>query len=167
MMSICRAHCNEALLLYSNSLRCILINWVKKALWIPIWALEIKLERAKTCTQNKRQCKNNRKPYSQTSTWASSYRCKNSGAAILWGMLNIYLSCLPRWLHQSAHSHGVSINLTLKDSSPPWMKSKTMCEHLCRNNFTSLLCYFSVCCVQVLVSPCKHLGGKQTLEHVM
>lgn len=80
----------------------------------------------------------------RTSTCASSYMCTNTGAAVIWGMLNIYLSCLPGWLHQSALSLGLSINLTFKDSSPlgSYSHSETNCTHLYCNSSTSFLCYF-------------------------
>lgn len=62
----------------------------------------------------------------------SWHTCTNTEAAIIWGMLNIYLSWLLGQLHQSAASLGLSINLTFKDSSllGSYSASETKCKHL-------------------------------------
>lgn len=165
-MSICRAHRDEALLHSNNSTRHILIGWVKGGLCespsepckriylhthtnkhknagkgkntntqIYTKTSSMQKQPETTCTQKR------------TSTCASSYMCTNTGAAVIWGMLNIYLSCLPGWLHQSALSLGLCINLTFKDSSPlgSYSNSETNCTHLYCNSSTSFLCYFFIC----------------------
>ena len=60
----------------------------------------------------------------------SSYMYTNTEAAVIWGMLNIYLSCLPGWLSQSALSLWLSINLRFQDSSLPGCHSETENEHV-------------------------------------
>lgn len=94
--------------------------------------------------------------YSQkcTSTYSGSYMHTNT-AGVIWGMLNIYLSSLPGWLHQSSLPDcPLLLKIPYSLSGTVTLKANTAVSNA---SVPPLLCYSS-CCFFETVNRSKHLN---------
>lgn len=112
MLSICRAHSEKALLNSNNSTRHIFIRWVKRGFMRPL----AEPTHTQTCWTGQRHWYIEKFWLAKTQgplllwnahpahKFIQAHKHWRLNAGVIWGMLNIYLSCLPGWLHQSSLS---------------------------------------------------------------